>query len=112
MNFDPDLFQQSILSVKKSVLIGFTIFWNVGFLAAFYFGGGGIEGMFSPLSMKIQGILCIFSSLFFISIAVLKPVQKLVVREDRMELFTPTVFYFIAFITAVLAVSRLAVEFY
>ena len=107
MNLDQKALQHSILSVKKTVLISFVVFWNIGFLIAFYFGGGGIEGMFSPLSMKVQGIVCVIASLFCLSIAVLKPVQKLVVLEDRIESFNPIGFYFVAFIAAILAISRL-----
>ena len=94
-------------SLQQSVLIGFVVFWNVGFLIALYLGGGGIQGMFSPLSIKVQGIVCVIASLFCLSIAVLKPVQKLVVLEDKIESFTPVGFYFVAFITAMLAISRL-----
>ncbi|MEO1022822.1 MAG: hypothetical protein AAFW89_09770, partial [Bacteroidota bacterium] len=93
------------LIIKKSVLIGFVIFWNIGFLIAFYFGQGEIEGMFSPLSLKIQGITCAIASVFCLSIALFKPVQNLVIRKDRIESFTPVGLYFVAFIAAVLAIS-------
>ena len=110
MEIDQKSLQHSILSVKKSVLIGFVVFWNIGFLVAFYFGGGGIEGMFSPVSMKVQGILCSVASLFFLSIAILKPVQNLVVLKDRIESFNPIGFYFVAFITAMLAITSFSLK--
>ena len=107
MNFDQKSLQKSIFSVKKSILIGFVIFWNIGFIIAFYFGDGGIEGMFSPRSMKVQGIVCAIASLFCLSIAIFKPVQERVVLKDRVESFEPLGFYFIAFIAGILAITNL-----
>lgn len=107
MNLDQETLRNSLFSIKKSVLIGFVIFWNAGFLIAMYFGDGGIEGMFSPKSMKVQGIVCVLASLFCLGIAIIKPVQKLVILEGRASEFNPIAFYFVAFITAMLAISRL-----
>lgn len=97
---------KSLISLKTTVIVTFILTWNAGFFLAMYLGGGGLGGGVTPIGMQITGYVCLAAFLFSISVAVLKPVQTALIEPTRAVDFSSREFYFFAFVTGVLAVSR------
>jgi len=99
---------KSLLSLKAPVIIAFVLLWNAGFFLAMYLGGGGLRGGLTPIGMEITGYICLVACLFSLSVATIRRVQSILIAPSRAENFNTKEFYFIAFITGVLAISRFA----
>ncbi len=97
---------RSFLSLKVPAIIAFVVLWNAGLLYAMYMGGGGFAGGLTPIGMKITGYVCAAASLFSFSIAAIKPFQNMLIAKTRVHNFSVKEFYFLAFVTGLLAVSR------
>ncbi|BFM49019.1 hypothetical protein [Marinomonas sp. THO17] len=97
---------RSLVSLKVSVIVAFVLIWNAGLLFAMYLGGGGLSGGLSPIGMKVTGAVCLAVCLFSLSVAALKPVQAALVAPSRAGNFNSKEFYFLAFVSGALAVSR------
>jgi hypothetical protein len=99
---------RSLVSLKVSVIIAFIIIWNMGFYLAMYLGGGGLSGGLTPIGLEVSGYTCLLASIFSLSVAMLKPIQGLLIAPSRASNFSPKEFYFLALVAGFLAVSRLA----
>lgn len=97
---------KSLISLKAPVIVAFVFLWNAGFLIAMYLGGGGLSGGLTPIGMEITGYVCLLACLFSLSVATIKRVQSALIAPSRADNFNAKEFYFIAFITGVLAISR------
>jgi len=97
---------RSLASLKVSVIVAFVLIWNAGFLLAMYLGGGGLRGGLSPIGMKVTGVVCLAACLFSLSVAASRTVQAVLITPSRVENFNPKEFYFLAFVSGVIAVSR------
>ncbi|MCV2403797.1 hypothetical protein OFY17_13065 [Marinomonas sp. C2222] len=104
---------RSLVSLKTPVIVAFVLMWNTGFLFAMHLGGGGLKGGLSPIGMKITGFVCLAACFFSISVAASKSVQEVLIAPSRADNFHSKEFYFLAFVSGALAVSRfvfLAIE--
>ena len=99
---------RSLVSLKAPVIVAFVLIWNAGFLLAMYLGGGGLKGGLSPIGMKVTGVDCLAACLFSLSVAASKPVQAALIAPSRAANFNSKEFYFLAFVSGALAVSRFA----
>ena len=97
---------RSYISLKASVLIVFVALWNAGILYAMFLGGGGPRGGLTPVGMKVTGFVCVAASIFALSVAMSKSLQSSLVAPTREKNFNSREFYFLAFVTGVLAISR------
>ena len=97
---------KSFLSLKIPVIITFVVIWNAGFIYAAQLGEGAFSGGFTPLGMKITGMVCVAASIFSFSVAFIKPFQNMVISEARIQNFSVKEFYFLALVAGVLAISR------
>jgi hypothetical protein len=97
---------KSFFSLKIPVIISFVVIWNAGFIYAAQLGEGIFSGGFTPLGMKITGMVCVAASIFSFCVAFIKPFQSMVVAESRLQNFSVKEFYFLALIAGVLAISR------
>ena len=97
---------KSLLSLKTSVIIAFVVIWNAGFLLAMYLGGGGLNGALTDTGMRVSGYVCLAACLFSLSVALSKPLQSILIEPNRAENFNTKEFYFLAFISGALAISR------
>jgi len=97
---------RSLVSLKAPVIIAFVLIWNAGFSLAMHLGGGGLRGGLSPIGMKVTGFVCLAACLFSLSIAVSKPLQAALIAPSRAGNFNSKEFYFLAFVSGALAVSR------
>jgi hypothetical protein len=97
---------KSLVSLKTSVIVAFVLLWNAGFFMAMHLGGGGLRGGLTPIGMEITGYACLAVTVFGLSVATLKPVQLSLIEPSRSGNFNPKEFYFLAFVSGVLAISR------
>ena len=97
---------RSFLSLKAYALVAFVVIWNLGFLYAMHLGGGGLAGGLTPIGMKVTGYVCLAACIFALSVAMSKSLQSVLVAPSRAHNFNPKEFYFMAFITGILAISR------
>ena len=97
---------RSFISLKAPVLIAFVALWNAGILYAMFLGGGGPRGGLTPVGMKVTGFVCVAASIFALSVAMSKSVQASFIAPARAQNFHSREFYFLAFVTGVLAISR------
>ena len=97
---------RSILSLKAWVLVTFLVLWNLGFFVSMQAGGGGLTGGLAPAGMKISGYVCLAACAFSLSVATSKSIQSFLIAPSRAANFSTREFYFIAFITGFLAISR------
>ena len=97
---------KSFVSLKAYVLIAFVVIWNAGFLLAMQLGGGGLRGGLTPIGMKITGAVCIAACIFSLLVACIKPIQARLVAPARAHNFNVKEFYFLAFVSGVLGITR------
>ena len=108
MNINREVSRRAIFSLKRSVLIGFLVFWNFGVIVAIYASGSGFGLPFTSQTESMLGIVLGLTSIFSVSIAANKSIQNWVIREDRREQFHSSPFYLLALITATIALFQIA----
>jgi hypothetical protein len=96
---------RSLGSLKAPVIIAAIFIWNAGLLFAMHLSGGELTSKLSPTGMKLAGGVCLAACLFSLSIANSKLVQTALIAPSRANNFNSKEFYFVAFLSGVIAVS-------
>ena len=96
---------KGLLALKIYVMIAVVVAWNVGFIVAMNMEPVPGDRMMPRESAVIISVTCLLASVFAISVAMSKNVQAAVLAPKRIRMFSPRPYYFISFVTGVLALS-------